>query len=245
MSNLILHRGGQACTREELRDIATPPSTESYVPVAHHDLVNRLLDIAGDLLPGYSLHREQYGIARYNAQLFGVHTYQNGSSEMGLSIGFRNSLDKSLSVGLAFGASVFVCDNLALQGSIMIMRKHTTNVWRDLEELIVSSVLKARTGFHQAREDAVVMKERPMDDTEAWQALGFLYGNKVLTTRQLPVALKEWHDPRHREFEPRTLWSLYNACTEALKASPPRSIMERHLALHHHLYESAPQLLRS
>jgi hypothetical protein len=33
----------------------------------------------------------------------------------------------------------------------------------------------------------------------------------------LPKALKEWNEPRHAEFEPRTAWSMLNAFTEALK----------------------------
>lgn len=244
MSNLILHRGGKVCSLNELRSIPTPKPTSSYTPVAHHDLATTLRVVASDYLPGYTIHNEQYGIAREGAQLFGVHTYRNGCTELGLSIGFRNSLDKSLSVGLAFGASVFVCDNLALQGSIMVMRKHTTNVWRDLEELIVSSTLQARTAFHQTRADTEEMKQLQVNDAVAWQVLGFLYGKKVLTTRQLPVALKEWHEPRHPDFKPRSLWSLYNACTEALKASPPQSIMERHLLLHSQLFEGRGRWLR-
>jgi len=232
MSNLILHRGGVACTLDELQGVATPPATKSYTPVGHYKLAMSLQAIARDHLPGYSLHSEKYGLARGGAQLFGVHTYRNGSSELGLSIGFRNSLDKSLSVGLVFGASVFVCDNLALQGNILVMRKHTINVWQDLEHLIVTSVLKARTSFYQSRQEAEAMKGIPINDKLAWEALGVLYGNNILTTRQLPVALKEWHNPTYPAFQPRTLWSFYNACTEALKSSPPHSVMERHLALH-------------
>lgn len=231
MSTLILHRGGQECTLEDLQAIPTPPQTRSYVPVGHHALANALLRMSGDLLWEFRLRDQQYGVARDGNQLFGIHTYENRSTEMGLSIGFRNSLDKSLSVGLAVGASVFVCDNLALSGEIRMMRKHTTNVWHDLEELISTSILRARTAFHSTLDLAEEMKGLPVDDERAWELLGKLYGRKVLTTRQLPIALREWHEPSHREFDPRTCWSLYNACTEALKSSPPRSILERHLHL--------------
>jgi hypothetical protein len=31
--------------------------------------------------------------------------------------------------------------------------------------------------------------------------------------------VNEWHKPRHREFRPRTVWSLFNAFTETLKGS--------------------------
>ncbi|MBT5427684.1 MAG: hypothetical protein HOK84_15885, partial [Bacteroidetes bacterium] len=123
MSELLLHRGGEQCTLDDLRSVPLPPETRTYQPVSHYDLAKNLAEVSGGLLRGYQLQGAQYGLARDGAQLFGVHTYKNGiSGSMGLSVGFRNSYDKSMSVGIAIGASVFVCDNLALTGDIAIMR---------------------------------------------------------------------------------------------------------------------------
>jgi hypothetical protein len=46
------------------------------------------------------------------------------------------------------------------------------------------------------------------------------------------VIKKEWLEPTYPVFEERTLWSFYNACTEALKTAPPALIMEKHVQLH-------------
>ncbi len=232
---LMLHQGGQECSLEELKDIPLPVETRSYKPVSHYDLSVNIARVASELLREFTLHKSQYGIARNGDQLFGVHTFQNSGTELGLSIAFRNSLDKSLSVGMAFGAQVFVCDNLALTGSIVKIRKHTTNVWTDLEEMILTGVYRARTSFIHAVDDAHRMQGIDISTDGAYRALGHLFGHKVLSPRQMPVALKEWQKPSHEAFEPRTLWSLYNAVTEALKSSPPQSIMEKHIGLHHHL----------
>jgi hypothetical protein len=172
-------------------------------------------------------------MARDGAQMFGVHTYKNGiSGSMGLSVGFRNSYDKSMSVGIAIGASVFVCDNLALTGDIAIMRKHTQNVWNDLEELIITTIYRSQHNFTKIVEDAEVMKGKYLGNDDAFRLLGLLYGNDVISPRQIPVIKKEWLNPSHDDFSSRSVWSFYNACTEALKTAPPNKIMERHIALH-------------
>ena len=66
----------------------------------------------------------------------------------------------------------------------------------------------------------------------AHRMLGLVYGRGIMTPRQIPVALREWKTPQYEAFQPRTVWSLYNAITEALKSAPPQSIMEKHLGLH-------------
>jgi len=232
---LLLHCGGKNASLNDLNCVPLPKETDTYKPVSHYDLALNLGEVAGGLLNGYALSDSRFGLARDGKQMFGIHTYQNGSDEMGLSIGFRNSYDKSMSVGLAIGASVFVCDNLALHGEVLKIRKHTTNVMADLEMMIITGVLRARTNYGSVVQDAERMKEVDLVDDGAYRALGHLFGHKVLSPRQMPVALEEWRSPSHPEFEARTLWSLYNAVTEALKSSPPQSILERHIQLHAHL----------
>jgi hypothetical protein len=233
--SMLLHAGGQETSLEELRDIPMPAATRSYQPVSHYDLALNIAKVAGDLLSEFTLHKSAFGTARDGAQLFGVHTFKTNNTEQGLSIAFRNSFDKSLAIGIATGSKTFICDNLALTGDIVRFRKHTTNVLKDLEMMILTGVLRARTNFSSIVNDAEAMKQVEVEDDGAFRALGHLFGHKVLSPRQMPVALKEWHQPSHTEFEGRNLWSLYNAATEALKSSPPQSILERHLQLHSHL----------
>ena len=39
------------------------------------------------------------------------------------------------------------------------------------------------------------------------------------SNRLIPSVLEEWRTPRHKEFQPRTAWSLFNGFTEALKGN--------------------------
>ncbi len=230
---LLMHTsGGDYCTLDDLRNIPLPKETSTYKPVSHFDLAKNLAEVSGTLLRDYELERSQYGLAREGAQLFGVHTYRNGSDSMGLSIGFRNSYDKSMSVGIAIGASVFVCDNLALTGEIAIARKHTSNVWQDLEELSITTIYRSQHNFHRIVEDAQIMQGQHLSDDDAYRLTGLMYGHGIITPRQIPIVRKEWLTPSHEEFEDRNVWNFYQAVTEALKGSPPNKIMERHIALH-------------
>lgn len=230
--SLLVHRGGEIVTRDDLALIEVPEATDTYVPVPHNHLADTLSTIGQDILKGFTLSKEQYALAREGNQLFGVLVFRQDHSELGLSIGFRNSYDKSMAIGIAIGAEVFVCDNLALTGDITVLRKHTANVWASLEDTAISTLYRSQRNFEKIVEDSVSMKGRAIDNSDAFKMIGLLFGNGVLTPRQLPVVKKEWLNPSYEDFRPRTQWSFYNACTEALKSCPPLVIMEKHISLH-------------
>ncbi len=230
--SLLVHRGGQIVTRDDLALVPVPEATDSYIPVPHNNLADTLSTIGRDILKGFTLSNEQYALARDGQQMFGVLAFRNDHTELGLSIGFRNSYDKSMAIGIAIGAQVFVCDNLALTGDITIMRKHTANVWQGLEDAAISTLYRSQQNFRKIVEDSVTLKGRMIDNTEAFKMIGLMFGHGILTPRQLPVVKKEWLTPSYDDFKARNMWSFYNACTEALKSCPPLVIMEKHISLH-------------
>lgn len=230
--SLLVHRGGHIVTKDDLALVPVPEATESYLPVAHNHLAETLSTIGRDILKGFAFHKEQYALARDGSQMFGVHVFKSAHAELGLSIGFRNSYDKSMAIGIAIGAEVFVCDNLALTGDITIMKKHTLNVWQGLEDAAIATLYRSQKNFEKIIGDSETLKGRALDNTGAFQMIGLLFGHGILTPRQLPGVKKEWLNPSYDDFRPRTRWSFYNACTEALKSCPPLLIMEKHISLH-------------
>ncbi len=236
--SLLVHRGGHIVTRDDLALVPVPEATESYLPVPHNHLADTLSTIGQDILKGFDLHKEQYALAREGSQMFGVHVFKSANTELGLSIGFRNSYDKSMAIGIAIGAEVFVCDNLALTGDITIMKKHTLNVWQGLEDAAFATLYRSQKNFEKIIADSETLKGRVLDNREAFKMIGLLFGHGILTPRQLPVVKNEWLKPAHPEFSLRNIWSFYNACTEALKSCPPIVIMEKHIQLHTMLTEN-------
>ena len=223
---------GAKVGRDALLSIPIPEPTKSFVPVAHADLADSVKRIGTDVLHDFEFYKEEYALARDGNHMFGVTSFKGPSDETGLSIGFRNSYDKSLSIGITIGASVFVCSNLVMNGDITVMRKHTSNVLMDLNKLILNVIYEQRGCYIRANTDMTLMKDIGVDDDYAYRAIGWLYGHGVLSPRQIPVVKKEWVEPSHDEFSPRTLWSFYNAVTEALKSCNPAQIMNKHIQLH-------------
>lgn len=237
---MFVHRGGEVVTREQLDLIKVPEATDSYVPVSHYHLADRLNAFSADVLRDYALVGESYAVARQGNQMFAVLKFNREESDMGLSIAFRNSYDRSMSLGIAIGATVFVCDNLALEGDIVIMRKHTKNVWAELEDLAITTLYKSQKKFEQIVADARLLKGHVLQDDEAFRFMGMLFGHGIVSLRQLTVLKEQWLSPSHPEFRERNMWSFFNATTESLKTCPPLTIMERHAQAYRLLVKALP-----
>jgi hypothetical protein len=52
------------------------------------------------------------------------------------------------------------------------------------------------------------------------QSTIFLLGRAFASDSILPI-VAEFENPQHEAFKERTAWSLYNACTERMKAQSP------------------------
>src|SRR5690348_15506115 len=103
-TNLMLHCGARTVDREQIAAVATPPRTETWVPIPHSQL---LAGVQGCLeRAGLSVVTEAHGLTRDGARYFGLLQVANGESpdDFGLVVGLRNSHDKSFPAGLAVGA---------------------------------------------------------------------------------------------------------------------------------------------
>jgi len=152
--------------------------------------------------------------------------------EFGLAVAFRNSYDKSMSIGIALGFNVFLCDNLAINGEVRMIRKHTKNVWEQVDKELVHTLYRKRPEMEiRFREDVSLYKSTTLGIKEGYEFLGLCAGVKVLSPTQMSVALNEW-----RKVGPDdqfgTCWQLYNAVTFALKSTPVHRVLEAHQQLH-------------
>ena len=220
----------------ELAYIKTPERTETYIPVSHQELVTRIKE-AGTKHYNTAPFEEKLEVNHRGQQMFGSMIFHDGSnlkadgSGMNRSIGFRNSYDKTLPIGVCGGASVYVCSNLMFTGDIIKMRKHTQNVEEDLDALIQQLFDDVDRRYDQSVKDSLTMKEIGFSDRATGNYLGQLFVNQgVLNSSQLNKATKEWFESP--VFKERTLWSAYNACTEALKTAHPMNALEKYTKLH-------------
>tara|TARA_R100000750_G_scaffold52131_1_gene37290 strand:+ start:3686 stop:4399 length:714 start_codon:yes stop_codon:yes gene_type:complete len=234
MNKMILHCGGKEVSYDELAAVPLPEETSTYIPVSFADIVKNAKQIADDLLKDHTYKDSQYALAGKDQRMFSVLRYYSCNDEMGLAIGVRSSYDKSMSNGFCIGASIFVCDNLAFSGDITYMRKHTKNVLEDLEKEMTHKIYSSQKNFNNILEDKFDMTKKLMTNNQAYEFIGKLYGYNVIKPRQLAETFRNWKKPPHEEFQERNMWSLYNACTEALKSTPPNRILEQHIKLHNY-----------
>ncbi len=237
MSDLITQRGSQLVTRDQLDLVPMPEATESYIPVSHYHLAEKILSLSSEILRDYTLSGESYAISRSGSQLFALINFKRERAELGLSVAFRNSYDKSMSLGIAVGGQVFICDNLMLHGEIAVMKKHTKNVWIEFEDIAIASLYKSQRNYEKAVEDSARLKGIPLKNDDAYRLMGMLYGHGVVSPRQLTTLKAEWLHPSHEEFSERNKWAFFNATTEALKSTPPVSIMEKHVRAYREIVE--------
>ena len=217
--NLILHCGAAEVPRKALAAVPTPAATETWRPISHEEYV-RQVEWA---LPRYGLDivQEVHALTHDSSRYFGLIQVQNGCNSPDYSwvLGLRNSHDKTLTVGLVAGNSVFVCDNLSFSGEVCVSRKHTSYILEDLPGLIGSALGRLLQMFKSQDQRVDRYRATRLSDTDAHDLTIRALDSGVFCASKIPEILKEWREPRHEAFRPRSLWSWFNASTENLKGA--------------------------
>lgn len=220
MSDLMLHAGGRLVTMDELQACKTPAPEGRWHPVSHV----RVLDTVKETLlgAGYTVQAEKYALARSDARFFGVLDLATPLAQgVALSVGVRNSVDKSFPLGFAAGSRVFVCDNLAFRSELLVRRKHTVNGMKAFGTAIGSAVASL-TSFRDAEGVRIRrMAEMHLAPAQASHVILTAFRKGIISSLQIANVCREWEEPSHEDFRPRTAWSLFNAFTEVLK---PRAV---------------------
>ena len=101
VTNLILHCGARAITRQALNEIKAPEPTKSWCPVPYGRLVSEVeRSLAKSNMRVIS---ESYGVTEEKNRFFGLMQVANcqETKDYAYVIGLRGSIDKSLSEGVA------------------------------------------------------------------------------------------------------------------------------------------------
>jgi len=232
MEGLLLHCGGISATRQDVDAVPVPPPTNTWRPVPYGQAIDFVHEAIKEQL-NLPVSGEAYGLNNSGKQMFGVITLKTKNEETDLSIGMRQSYDKSLKLATAGGARVLVCDNLCFSGeAFTVLRKNTKNVWKDFCNLVRTQISKALDHYSDMEKDIEKLKGKSCPTRHGFEMLGVMLGEGILTAHQSSVAFREWREPSHERFQERNMYSLYNATTEGLKKGTPARIIDRHAAAH-------------
>jgi hypothetical protein len=223
-SNLVLHAGASPATLEDLKHFRAPAPEGRWYPVSHARVVETVKATLEEA--GYDIKKEAYGVMRNGGRFFGTLDLGTSiASGVTLAVGIRNSVDKSFPLGFCAGNRVFVCDNLAFRSELLVRKKHTLNGERNFVKSIASAVTSL-TSFKEAEGERITrFMHTPLGNDLADALILRAYERGVIGAHQLPRVIREWRNPAFEEFVPRTVWSLMNAFTSALRE---RAVLQPH-----------------
>lgn len=231
--NLILHCGASAVEFDQVARVNTPLSTDTWHPIPHAQLIEIVQSTlaATNLKIGSQSHSLTHDGGRY----FGIMEIlqrRKASDDYCWVLGLRNSHDKTFPAGIVAGSQVLCCDNLSFSGEVKIARKHTRFINIDLPQLVSRAVGMLHEKWSQQDRRIEAYKNHRLGNVAAHDLIVRSVDVGVCANSYIPGVLKEWREPRHEAFQPRNVWSLFNAFTEALKQGSLAELPKRTLALH-------------
>jgi hypothetical protein len=197
-----------------------PAMTTSYHPMGHGELIDYVKERVDKM--GLKVVNERYSINKGAQQMFGEMAISCEDEGLRWALGFRNSYDKSLPVGFVAGAQVIVCSNLMLRGDVRQVRKHTTNILKDIDTKFDLIQKNIDDNFNKLKKEVVFYKEQELTYDHAAQLYGkiLMKHSDVATVQQVTKAIQLFKEPIHG-FGNDTAWGFVNTFTEVFKEVHP------------------------
>lgn len=209
----MLHAGANPVSYDELRAVQLPAATDTHVPVAHHEIVELMRYTLG--FHQHEVAEEHHAITPDGARYFGVLCLRSPYGDYTDMLGLRNSHDKSLPIGIAFGSRVFVCDNLAFSADHVIRRKHTVRAKRELPYLLQEIIQPLGAQRLAQNERLLAYRDTPLLLPAVDHAVMSMYRQGIIGVQAIGHVMQAYDEPPH-DWGPRTAWRLFNAATYAL-----------------------------
>ncbi len=210
----------QKLGREQLALVPSPAGTATHKVIPHHEVINALVDTLS--LRHIAPVREEYAVSKDGMKMFGIMELETTFQGCRFAIGIRNAHDKSMRLAMTVGYRVLVCDNMAFSGDFTpVLAKHSKNF--NLIHSLEIGVSEMQRNFEPMTKQVAHWRESQLTDVCAkliiYQA--FIEGDIDLPKHLASPVHKLYFNPEHDEFAPRTMWSLSNAFTSALKQLDP------------------------
>jgi hypothetical protein len=220
MSTSTLITSGKKISREELASIPTPEATRTHRPVPHHEIAQALVETLS--FRHIAVLRDEYAVSSNGMKMFGVLDLEAGFEGCRFSIGIRNSHDKSFRLSATAGLRVAVCDNMMFSGDFTpVLAKHSKNF--SLQDSLCIGVDRMQRNFEPMKRQVEQWREAQIPDVTAKLIIyrAFVDGELEAPSSLMALVHRNYFQPTHEEFTPRTIWSLSNAFTSGFKQLDP------------------------
>jgi len=140
----INHCNANRVSESHVAAVPAPDFTPTWHPFSHGEVV-RAMDAAVDNI-GVGVREREYSMNKKGTRVFSVWKLDVNGGGTGLTVGMRNSIDKSFGLGLCGGTDVFVCDNLAFSASYVAFKMHTAGLTIETLETFVQEAFATVIG---------------------------------------------------------------------------------------------------
>lgn len=227
---------------QELISLPIPESTNYYRPVSHRELMETVFDeIAKE---GFTINSRRYVANKDRSKVIAYYGIESGDGRYSYQIGWRNSYDKSLSVGFVTGLEVRICGNGCLFGDYKFRKRHQGDVNNQLRDAIHEHVVTMNESYEQILTDFNGMKLRQLTKKEMAELAGRMFIEcEIINPNQLSSLKAEILNPTFDysdvtyNFENSDMYSLYQHLTYVLKDSHPLTNAKQLAAAHKFITE--------
>lgn len=206
-------------SEDEIRAVPPPEYTKSWHPISHAELLDMVQGQLQDF--NFRIKKKEFAMDRGVNRMFGVldlEPYDARMSGFSMSVGLRNSIDKSLSAAVCLGTRVFICDNLSFSGETILSQKHNPSIEQILPDMVTVALDEFKTRFlDQEVQIYDQWKTMHVNPYHAADTLLDMVDNNVLLLGAVPQIRNSFLHPEHEEFKDPTVWSFYNAITGIAK----------------------------
>ena len=200
---------------EESAVIAVPdvPFSRTHHPIHHREVIRVVKEALGFI--GLEIVKQEYVLAAQGNQMFSVWDLDSGTPEMNWSIGIRNSLNRSMSLGITSGSRVLVCDNMAFSGQYLTLRRHTSGLTDDELGFLAFKTMKQMVPqLHAFQSWHESLRQFPLTENAAKILLV-----EIMTNNVIPASKFHQFNELYANVYDDGLWGFHEAATDVLKGS--------------------------
>ena len=205
--------GNKNVSEQEVISVPDVPFTKSFHPIHHREIIGAIQE--GIQAVGLEIVAKQYVLAQNGQRFFGVYDLSYSNGELCWSLGIRNSMNKSMSLGITAGTRVFVCENLCFSGEFLAFRRHTSGL--DIDELAFLAyrsvrrmipLLKAFQVWHEG------LKGYPLTEVDSKILMV-----EIMTNNVIPASKFHQFNNLYGNVYDDSLWGFHETCTDLLRDS--------------------------
>lgn len=203
-------------TEESIIAIPQPDFTKSWHPHSHGAVIEATATAVKQF--NLTVSEKTYSVARQGSNMMGLWAVGKRNGKVN-AIAFRNSMNKSLSIGYASFLTVIVCTNQITNDSWFVLRKHTSGLTvAELSNLAVDAIGKVVEDFDILDDWHEGLKEYKLEKRRMEQLT-------VRAMREGVLAPKKFHefddllqDTSDQEaVYDRTLYGFHGALTQVIR----------------------------